>query len=204
MKHLSNLSIITIFVFLTGCSTVAERPAEIPHYESPPRVAYGFALPVDYGDNKHPGLDYRLRLGTPIIASASGKVTWKGIPCPNSPSCGGEFIYIESSENQAQLYGHLLETFVGEGQAVERGHLIGLSGQSNNGNPHLHFGVCIVGEETNCQYHKYSRNPRDFWINGKAECFDESVDYSSFGDNEMTHPVACGVYGAKLKAELEG
>jgi murein DD-endopeptidase MepM/ murein hydrolase activator NlpD len=34
-----------------------------------------YGKPVDYGEKKHPGLDYDLAVGTPIIACADGIVT---------------------------------------------------------------------------------------------------------------------------------
>ncbi|MGD8502259.1 MAG: hypothetical protein PVH49_01525, partial [Syntrophobacterales bacterium] len=42
--------------------------------EGRPRIGVGYGAPVKYGEGRHPGLDYSIPKGTPIIACYDGKV----------------------------------------------------------------------------------------------------------------------------------
>ena len=43
-----------------------------------------YGAPVHYGEGKHPGIDYDVRSGTPIIAATDGEVLAVGMSGTNS------------------------------------------------------------------------------------------------------------------------
>ncbi len=64
IKPAAAVSLLFLFLILLSCS---------PGFRLTPDYDYG--KPVDYGEKIHPGLDYDLKVGTPIIACADGRVT---------------------------------------------------------------------------------------------------------------------------------
>ena len=81
-------------------------------------------------------------VGTPLYSILSGKIVWAGM---NGP--WGRLVVIENGGYQIWL-AHFSEIYVEEGQIVERGTMLGLSGgdpsdpgSGNSSGPHLHFGV---------------------------------------------------------------
>lgn len=63
-KHYPAIFLIWLIFSLSSCTL---QPPLKPDYE------YGKA--VDYGEKIHPGVDYGLEVGTPVIACADGRVT---------------------------------------------------------------------------------------------------------------------------------
>jgi len=45
---------------------------------SPHRINLKYGDRVNYGEGRHPGIDYEIPTGTPIIAAANGFVSWIG------------------------------------------------------------------------------------------------------------------------------
>ena len=185
-----NISILILsFSFLSSsCGTI---------YEKPPSISKAFGAPVPYKDKKHPGVDYKVNRSTPIIACSNGTV-WKIIKGdPVKPWGGGYFVMIEHGYYLGKPfiadYGHLTKIFVSEGEKISRGKLIGLSGASNDGNFHLHFGLHfgVTGFENHY-------DPNDFWLKRQPNCFDSKKDYSAHSDTELTHPIACGSYAKEI------
>ena len=87
----------------------------------------------------HSGLDISSRRGTPIIAPADGTVISVG-----KDRYLGKFIKIAHSDTLTTLYGHLLEHKVTKGEAVKRGAVIGLMGNTGlSTGHHLHYGVQV-------------------------------------------------------------
>jgi len=93
------------------------------------------------GKRLHAGIDLYAEVGTPVLASRSGKVTTaiekRGI---------GKYVVIAHPGNVVTLYGHLSEIDVSEGQLVRQGEVIGKVGKTGNANytdmlPHLHFEI---------------------------------------------------------------
>ena len=189
--RLNNLKIsifILLFSFLSSsCGTLYE----------PPPISNPFGAPVPYKDKKHPGVDYIINRNTPIIACSNGTV-WKIIKGdPVKAWGGGYFVMIRHGHYLGKPfiadYGHLSKIFVSEGEKISRGELIGLSGASNDGNAHLHFGLHfgVTGFENHY-------DPKDFWLEKKPICFDSKKDYSVYSDTELTHPIACGSYAKEI------
>ncbi|MBN2197850.1 peptidoglycan DD-metalloendopeptidase family protein [Candidatus Wolfebacteria bacterium] len=92
-----------------------------------------------YKTKFHNGMDFRAPIGTPILAAESGKVFSVG---DNGKVQYGKFIVIKHDNNLATIYAHLSKQIVKEGEVVERGQIIGYSGNTGySTGPHLHFGV---------------------------------------------------------------
>lgn len=109
----------------------------------PITLDYGERFPPLYTDESpHRGIDYGCPMGTAILASADGVVTY----VRNLKEGYGNYIIIAHEENYATVYAHLSEILVRENQRVSKGQVIGKSGNSGNSTgPHLHFELRING-----------------------------------------------------------
>jgi murein DD-endopeptidase MepM/ murein hydrolase activator NlpD len=95
----------------------------------------------------HKGVDLVASPGAPVRAAAAGVVVehW---PAPNGfyqghPIYGG-LVVIDHLEGTYTLYGHLSQTFVREGERVEKGAVIGRQGSTGiSTGEHLHFEVIV-------------------------------------------------------------
>ncbi len=175
LKKLLFCLILTVFLG-SSCATHG------PFYVGNP-----YGSPVSYGEGRHPGIDFDIRIGTPIIASADGVITYIGEPDSKERYGGGFFVGITHGEYFKTSYGHLTKIFVQEGELVKRGQLIGFSGASNSGYPHLHFGVCKIGG--NCKNYSETYDPNKFWLRGRAQCFDPNKDYLNYSQKDLTLPL---------------
>ena len=96
----------------------------------------------------HWGIDFPIPTGTPVRASAGGvveKIVWGA-----RQSSYGKHVRIGHDEVYSTLYAHLSRIMVEEGQYVEKGDTIGLSGNTGiSTNPHLHFEVFKDGKRVN-------------------------------------------------------
>lgn len=90
------------------------------------------------GINKlHEGIDIITDVGTKVLCPGNGVVTFVGVK-----NGFGLCIEIEHYGNYKTVYAHLSGTFVHEGQKVNRGKVIGLTGNSGlSTGPHLHYEV---------------------------------------------------------------
>jgi len=101
----------------------------------------------------HTGIDIPIKVGTPVLAAGSGRVTWagyglyQGVEDATDPY--GLAITIKhdfgfQGDNLYTVYGHLNRIDVLVGQYVVAGEMIGLSGDTGKvTGPHLHFEVRI-------------------------------------------------------------
>jgi len=159
MKQLFFCVIITVFL-ASSCATHG------PFYFGHP-----YGAPVPYGEGRHPGIDFDISNGTPIIACSDGKVFYIGEPDAKERYGGGIFVGLSHGEYFRSLYGHLTRIFVEKDQSLKRGQLIGLSGASNDGYQHLHFGICKI--RGNCKNYSETYDPNKFWLatgNGVRSC----------------------------------
>ncbi len=87
------------------------------------------------GREFHNGLDFASPTGTPIYATAPGKITVAG------PRGGlGNAVKIEHNNNFQTMYGHMSKVLVRTGTHVDAGDLIGLVGSTGRSSgPHLHY-----------------------------------------------------------------
>jgi murein DD-endopeptidase MepM/ murein hydrolase activator NlpD len=85
----------------------------------------------------HQGLDFRVPAGTPVAAMNAGTVILARLLYYE-----GNFVVIDHGQGFLTLYLHLSEFKVKEGDVVERGQEIGLSGGTGRATgPHLHVAV---------------------------------------------------------------
>ena len=96
-----------------------------------------------YASGSHSGVDFRASVGTPVKAVADGIVLGTGntdIACPYASF--GKFIFIKHNNGLSTTYGHLSLIKVSKGDKVERGDVIGYSGNTGHTTgPHLHLTV---------------------------------------------------------------
>lgn len=90
----------------------------------------------------HRGLDISAQRGTPVRAPASGVVAFAGN--------GGEYgntVILDHGRDLRSLYGHLQEIKVKNGDRIERGEVIALTGNTGRtSGPHLHYEIQIHGQ----------------------------------------------------------
>jgi murein DD-endopeptidase MepM/ murein hydrolase activator NlpD len=89
----------------------------------------------------HAGLDIAADFGTPIVAPASGRVSFAG-----RKGALGKTIVVDHGYGLQTTYGHAAELFVRRGEQVDRGQrlaAVGSTGRSTG--PHLHYVVKARG-----------------------------------------------------------
>lgn len=125
-------------------STVAKSTVRSSGVSSSPVSAGAYIRPVagvrTQGVHGYNGVDIGAKVGTPIVASASGSVIisrqggWNG--------GYGNYIVIEHSNGTQTLYAHNSENVVGIGEYVTQGQVIGYVGATGKATgPHLHFEI---------------------------------------------------------------
>lgn len=108
-----------------------------------------FALSGAYGYDKsgepipHRGVDFRASIGTPLLATASGKVRYtENMDAYSGCVSYGKWVLIDHENGLTTFYAHLSLIKVSIGQEVKRGDVIGYSGNTGySTGPHLHFSV---------------------------------------------------------------
>src|SRR5436190_11937588 len=93
----------------------------------------------------HSGMDIRAERGTAIYAPANGSVVLAG-----AHQEYGTAIIVDHGQDIRSLYGHLSRLNVQPGQRVERGGLIGWTGNTGRSSgPHLHYEILVRGQAVN-------------------------------------------------------
>jgi murein DD-endopeptidase MepM/ murein hydrolase activator NlpD len=93
----------------------------------------------------HEGVDFPAEAGTPIVASASGKV----IAAEWHPAYG-KIVEIDHGNGLVSRYAHTSTMAVKEGDLVVRGQRIATVGSTGRSTgPHLHFEVRLNGVPQN-------------------------------------------------------
>jgi murein DD-endopeptidase MepM/ murein hydrolase activator NlpD len=88
-------------------------------------------------DEPHPGIDIAVPVGTQVRASGGATVNQIG----DDPEYG-LYVLLDHPEEYQTMYGHLSRIIVTDGQNVEAGEVVGLSGNSGRSTaPHLHFEI---------------------------------------------------------------
>jgi murein DD-endopeptidase MepM/ murein hydrolase activator NlpD len=120
------------------------------------RIASGFGYRIDpiYKTPRlHPGLDFTAPQGTPIYATANGKVEVAG----NLGDGYGRHVVINHGYGYKTLYGHMVRIKARVGQAVKRGEVIGWVGSTGKSTgPHCHYEVIKNGSPIDPIYFFYN------------------------------------------------
>ena len=101
--------------------------------------------------SSHTGLDIATSSGTPIVAAASGTVTFSGYK-----GSYGNMIVITHGNGIQTYYGHCSKLYVSAGTKVTQGQTIAAVGSTGNSTgPHLHLEVRVNGVAYNPQNYVY-------------------------------------------------
>ncbi|HXH81380.1 MAG TPA: M23 family metallopeptidase [Candidatus Tectomicrobia bacterium] len=93
----------------------------------------------------HSGLDIKADVGTPVRAPAAATVAFAG-----RGNDYGIAVILDHGQDIRTLYGHLSRTAVQTGQRVERGAIIGYTGNTGRSTgPHLHYEILVKGAPVN-------------------------------------------------------
>jgi len=93
----------------------------------------------------HLGIDLATLAHTPVPAANSGKVVYA-----DDLGIYGQCVIIDHGLGLQSLYGHLSRIGVKAGDPVQKGQIIGNTGDTGlAGGDHLHFGMVISGEQVN-------------------------------------------------------
>jgi len=92
----------------------------------------------------HAGIDYGVPTGTPVFATGGGRVA-----LARDRIVSGKSVIIEHLPGVFSVYYHLDSIGVAEGDMIEAGEVLGLSGATGFATgPHLHWEVRVFGENT--------------------------------------------------------
>ncbi|MDE0422049.1 MAG: M23 family metallopeptidase [Gammaproteobacteria bacterium] len=121
------------------------RPNLLP-FEQPVQGIYSSPFGLrrflnDQPRSPHSGLDIAADTGTPVAAPAPGTVALTG-----DFFFSGNIVLLDHGGGLVTMYGHLDRIDVEEGEAVDRGDIIGTVGATGRvTGPHLHWTVSIQG-----------------------------------------------------------
>lgn len=120
------------------------------------RIASGFGSRIDpvYKVRKfHAGLDFAAPQGTPIYATANGRVKSAGA----DETGYGRHVVINHGYGYETLYGHMVRVKARAGQSVKRGEIIGWVGSTGKSTgPHCHYEVHKNGTPVDPVYFFYN------------------------------------------------
>lgn len=119
-------------------------------------IASGFGLrihPIYKLRKMHTGIDFAATIGTPIYATADGRVDVADIKFSGYGKC----IEIDHGFGYRTRYAHMHEFAVRAGQNIKRGDLIGYVGNTGQSTaPHLHYEVLINGSQVDPVHYFYN------------------------------------------------
>jgi murein DD-endopeptidase MepM/ murein hydrolase activator NlpD len=114
-----------------GESVPSHWPLDVPGFVTRGQVRPGVP------DESHPGIDIAVPVGSPVRASGGGTVTAAGYEADY-----GLFVLLRHPSGYETMYGHTSRLLAAEGDQVQAGQVIGLSGNSGRSTaPHLHFEI---------------------------------------------------------------
>lgn len=98
--------------------------------------------PINKEKKFHRGIDIKARNGSPVFATAEGKVIKTSYDDKN-----GKYIRIQHKEGFISSYMHLSSILIKEGENISGGEVIGKVGNTGKSTaPHLHFEVSENGK----------------------------------------------------------
>jgi murein DD-endopeptidase MepM/ murein hydrolase activator NlpD len=111
-------------------------------------LSRGFGIKIDpFTGTRQPhlGIDLAADIGTPVYATADGRVSFVG----RDPGLG-KMIRINHLSGYSTVYAHLSQVKVKRGEHVKRGEVIGEVGNTGySTGPHLHYEVHFLGQPKN-------------------------------------------------------
>ncbi len=136
---------------------LAHTPAIQPvHNRNLTRIASGFGYRIDpiYKTPKmHQGLDFTAPQGTPIYATANGRVSFSG----NRGNGFGIHVIIDHGYGYQTIYAHMVRAKAKNGQSVKRGEIIGWVGNTGKSTgPHCHYEVVKFNQKIDPVYFFYN------------------------------------------------
>jgi murein DD-endopeptidase MepM/ murein hydrolase activator NlpD len=100
-------------------------------------ITQGFSMNIPGFGAQHPGVDFAAKTGTEVKATADGKVILVGWD-----DIYGKLVAIDHEHGYATYYGHNSKILVNLGDAIRRGQVIALSGNTGRSSaPHLHYEI---------------------------------------------------------------
>ncbi len=162
--HFLKTSFDTILTVLSKDIQMRQHiPSITPVRMDNPRISSGFGIRRDPFTGRrqfHFGIDYPGRRGTPIIATADGK-----IDKINYNNRLGWYVIIDHGYGLQTLYGHLNSRPSGkQGDRVKRGEKIGEMGRTGRSTaPHLHYSVIKNGEPENPKHYIFDQKTRSLF-----------------------------------------
>lgn len=105
-------------------------------------AGYGYRQsPFTHHREMHEGLDIAAALGSPIVATASGIISFV-----RPLGSFGNVVFINHGHGLTTFYAHVSSFRVKEGQAIKRGQVIAYVGSTGRSTgPHVHYEVLING-----------------------------------------------------------
>ena len=161
------------------------------------RNGYGGAIdnvgPHHPGYKGHEGIDlYFDKIGTPVGSAVPGTVIKSEDLRGTNPykndgfRSWGRYIKIKGKNGHTYIYGHLSKRLVSEGQEVNAGDLIGLSGDTGNSSgPHLHFQVIGAGTSEKDHANYYTPSIRNIGDTSGAD-WNLTSTVGSINSNNIT------------------
>ncbi len=122
---------------------VTEAKAAAAPAAAPPAGAAEFIWPVKgkviagFAEPRSKGIDIEGKPGDPVVAAASGRVTYIGSGIPGL----GKLVVIKHDNGFITVYAHNRAILVKEQQAVARGQKIAELGSTDSDRPKLHFQI---------------------------------------------------------------
>lgn len=120
------------------------------------RIASGFGTRIDpvYKVTKfHAGLDFTAPQGTPIYATADGRIK----EASYNETGYGNHVIINHGYGYETLYGHMVRIKSRGGQPIKRGEIIGWVGSTGKSTgPHCHYEVHKNGQPVDPVYYFYN------------------------------------------------
>lgn len=157
MKYIFRISFVLLSVALILFSF--KKPSqEVPNItpiksSQLVKVSAGFGMrthPLTKAAKMHTGIDYVAKLGTPVMATADGKV----IKIEHKSTGYGNNLIIKHANGFKTRYSQLKDIKVTLGQKVSQKDIVGTVGSSGTSTgPHLHYEIELNGTKVNPEYY---------------------------------------------------
>lgn len=141
---------ILLFAFHDGGNIESDVPSilPIPSFKKE-QVTSGFGMrkhPITKELKMHTGIDFKAKIGTPVVATANGVVIKREF----SKKGYGNVIVVQHGDRYQTVYAQLSAFEVELGAVVKKGDRIALTGNSGKSTgPHLHYEVIEDGKKVN-------------------------------------------------------